>query len=410
MADNFSYTPGSGETGAADDIDGVKYPRIKMIIGANNTNDGDISATNPMPVTGTLTAVTAITNALPAGTNAIGKLAANSGVDIGDVDVASSALPTGASTSAKQDTIIGHVDGIESLLTTIDADTSKIPSQGQALAAASMPVVLPEAQITTLTPPAAITGFATAAKQLADGHNVTLAAGTALAGKFGIDQATANANEVVTKSGSVTTATLSAETTKVIGTVNVAAAQTIAVTNAGTFATQATLQAGTAGIGKLTANSGVDIGDVDVASIAAGDNNIGNVDIASALPAGTNLLGRTSASNETSTVYNGTTALTPKYAVIDAATSGNNTLVSAVADKKIRVLALWLVSAGTVNTRFESGADGTALTGQANLIVNTGFVLPYNPVGWFETGSNTLLNLELSAAVSCDGSLVYVEV
>jgi hypothetical protein len=37
----------------------------------------------------TVTAVTSITNALPAGTNAIGKLAANSGVDIGDVDVTS---------------------------------------------------------------------------------------------------------------------------------------------------------------------------------------------------------------------------------------------------------------------------------------------------------------------------------
>jgi hypothetical protein len=40
--------------------------------------------------------------ALPAGTNAIGKLAANSGVDIGDVDVLSSALPTGAATAANQ--------------------------------------------------------------------------------------------------------------------------------------------------------------------------------------------------------------------------------------------------------------------------------------------------------------------
>lgn len=39
-------------------------------------------------------------------------------------------------------------------------------------------------------------------------------------------------------SGSVT-ATLAAETTKIIGTVNIAAAQTMAVTNAGTFAVQA---------------------------------------------------------------------------------------------------------------------------------------------------------------------------
>jgi hypothetical protein len=37
------------------------------------------------------------------------------------------------------------------------------------------------------------------------------------------------------------------------------------------------LGAGTAGIGKLTANSGVDIGDVDVTSISAGDNVIGRV-------------------------------------------------------------------------------------------------------------------------------------
>jgi uncharacterized lipoprotein YbaY len=45
-----------------------------------------------------------------------------------------------------------------------------------------------------------------------------------------------------------------------------------------------------------------------------------------------------------------------------------------------------------------------------SLVANTGFVLPFNPVGWFETASNTLLNLELSAAISVDGSLVYVEV
>ena len=35
-------------------------------------------------------------------------------------------LPTGASTSANQTTIIGHLDGVEGLLTTIDADTSAL--------------------------------------------------------------------------------------------------------------------------------------------------------------------------------------------------------------------------------------------------------------------------------------------
>ena len=42
------------------------------------------------------------------------------------MDVLSSALPSGAATAANQTTIIGHVDGIETLLTTIDADTSAI--------------------------------------------------------------------------------------------------------------------------------------------------------------------------------------------------------------------------------------------------------------------------------------------
>jgi len=39
------------------------------------------------------------------------------------------------------------------------------------------------------------------------------------------------------------------------------------------------LGTGAKAIGKLAANTGIDIGDVDVLSIAAGDNNIGNVDI-----------------------------------------------------------------------------------------------------------------------------------
>jgi hypothetical protein len=103
-------------------------------------------------------------------------------------------------------------------------------------------------------------------------------------------------------------------------------------------------------------------------------------------------------------------SLTPKFAAIDAATSGDNTLVTGVTGKKIRVLSLMMISAGTVTARFESGASGTALSGQMNLIANSGFTLPFNPVGWFETAAAALLNLELSAAISVDGMLVYVEV
>ena len=47
--------------------------------------------------------------------------------------------------------------------------------------------------------------------------------------------------------------------------------------NATTNAIYVQLVAGTAAIGKLAANSGVDIGDVDVTSISAGETHVGNV-------------------------------------------------------------------------------------------------------------------------------------
>lgn len=123
------------------------------------------------------------------------------------------------------------------------------------------------------------------------------------------------------------------------------------------------------------------------------------------------LLGYAVASQRTDNMYAGETALTPKFAKIDAATSGDNTLVASVSGKKIRVLSVYYVASAAVTTRFESGAGGTALTGQhQHANAGEGMVLPFNPLGWFETAATTLLNLELSGAVSVDGALTYVEV
>lgn len=98
----------------------------------------------------------------------------------------------------------------------------------------------------------------------------------------------------------------------------------------------------------------------------------------------------------------------PLYAVIDAAASGNNTLVAPVAGKKIRVLGFFIVAASAVTARFESDADGTALTGQMDLTADQAAAPGFNPLGWFETAAGELLNLELSGAVSVDGALTYV--
>lgn len=65
-------------------VDGAGLTALQSI-------DGKITACNTGAVvisSGTITAVTSITNALPAGTNAIGKLAANAGVTIGAVEIA----------------------------------------------------------------------------------------------------------------------------------------------------------------------------------------------------------------------------------------------------------------------------------------------------------------------------------
>ena len=52
MADNTTLNTGTGgDVIASDDISGVKHQRIKLIHGADGTNDGDVSRSNPLPMT-----------------------------------------------------------------------------------------------------------------------------------------------------------------------------------------------------------------------------------------------------------------------------------------------------------------------------------------------------------------------
>ena len=55
MSDNTQLNPGvGGDIAAADDIDGIKFQRVKLTLGTDGVNDGDLSAANPMPVSGTV--------------------------------------------------------------------------------------------------------------------------------------------------------------------------------------------------------------------------------------------------------------------------------------------------------------------------------------------------------------------
>lgn len=102
--------------------------------------------------------------------------------------------------------------------------------------------------------------------------------------------------------------------------------------------------------------------------------------------------------------------LPQKYSKIAASSTGNNTVVAAVTGKKIRVLAVNFSASAAVNVKFQSGAGGTDITGLYYLAANGGFVLPYNPLGWFETAAASLLNLNLSGDVAVGGSVTYIEV
>ena len=91
-----------------------------------------LSASQTLATVTTVGAVTSITNALPAGTNAIGKLAANSGVDIGDVDVLSIVPGTGATNLGKQtDSAAGATDtGVAVLAIRTDTLATLTPAVG----------------------------------------------------------------------------------------------------------------------------------------------------------------------------------------------------------------------------------------------------------------------------------------
>ena len=171
----------AGEDALKVDIDNVTLDGSQLSVDIDNANDSIVIFSN--------------TVADGSGTNTVPLVDAAGNLQI---DIVSSALPSGGATAANQATVIGHVDGVETLLGTIDADTGAIKTAVEII------------------------------DNAIDGSQMQV--------------------DVV-----------------------------------------AALPAGSNTIGKLAANSGVDIGDVDITSIAAGDNNIGNVDIVS-LPASTNTI------------------------------------------------------------------------------------------------------------------------
>lgn len=137
--------------------------------------------------------------------------------------------------------------------------------------------------------------------------------------------------------------------------------------------------------------------------------------ITSAIPAGTNLLGKVSASDETDTIYQGTTARTPVTAFANvAASQTDSSIVTAQgASNKIRVLQVAAVAGGTATdlTFNSKGAGvGTAISCKFANGANGGEILPYSPIGWFDTSANEALTVTTGAGSTTGILIKYIVV
>jgi len=172
MADGIAITAGSGTTVLTDETASGHAQVVKLAIATDGSatlipadgTDGllvNLGANNDVTVTGSaLTALQLIDNTIfvddaafsltSSSVSMAGAVhdAALSGLAAAEgdavplrvdgfgalwVSVYSTVLPTGASTAANQTTIIGHLDGVEGLLGTIDADTGNIVTSVQLL-------------------------------------------------------------------------------------------------------------------------------------------------------------------------------------------------------------------------------------------------------------------------------------
>lgn len=436
MADNVILNLGSGgQTISTEDVSGTQICRSKICLGAANVDGGNVSLSNPLPCITTLVSGSTVTlsvgntvaatqsgtwNVTNAGTFAVqAALAAGSTVTLSTagstVTLASSAV-TNAGTFAVQAAQSGTWN-------VTNAGTFAV----QAALAAGSTVTLASTNVTNA-------GTFAVQASLANGSTVTLSSNAVTlastditnAGVFAV-QAALNAGSTVTLSSN--TVTLASTNVTNVGTFAVqaalAAGSTVtlstagstvtlassAITNAGTFATQdsqviADDAAFTVATSKVfpvgyladeTATDSVDEGDIGAARMTL-DRKIHVV-----------------AELESASMRVSGTSVLPKYAAVAASTAGDNSLVSAVSGKKIRVLSMMIIAGAAGNIYFTSSAAGTTIfggsTNKINLAANGGFCLPFSPVGWFENSStNQALVMNASSTGPFSGGLTYIEV
>lgn len=340
----------------------------------------------------------------------------------GAVVVSSSALPSGAATSANQDT--GNAS-----LSSIDGKT---PALGQALAAASVPVVLTAAQVSTLTPPAAITGFATESTLSTLNAKVTAVnTGAVVVSSSALPTGAATESTLSTLNGKVTACNTGAVVVSSSALPSGAATEStlstlngkVTACNTGAVTIGAALPAGTNAIGKLAANDGVDIGDVSI--------NNGSSILPTLVPASSGagaiqgnsgfslnmirLATRTCGSGSTTTSIVSTShgaVVGNIVQFISGAASPSWSYVSAVPDANTITLAWPLLGAPASGNSFIVGyqVPVSAVGGFTSADTGTATLVAMNTLGGVNSGGSNLLKLEDSAAASGDAGVMLLAV
>lgn len=301
------------------------------------------------------------------------------------VSAASLPLPTGAATSAAQ-------TAAQTSLTSIDGKT---PALGQALAASSSPVVLTAAQITTLTPPAAITGFALDATVGTTNTEIGIVTETAPA----TDTASSGLNGRLQRIAQRITSLITA-----LGSPFQAGGSIGNTSFASTVADGANVVEGAVADAVVAAGATGTIS----AKLRRISTDIGSLVTGTVLAAGSALIGAVGAILRTDAMLNGTTSLTPKFAF--ATLSATGSVVAAVTSKKIRVLRYSMMADAACTVYFRTIATATQISGTKYIAATGGAGGTFSPVGQFETISGEALGLFITGAANVSVDVVYVEV
>lgn len=303
MADNTTLNSGSGgDTIASDDIGGVKHQRVKIEYGTDGAAT-DVSDTNPLPVDdagGSLTVDNGGTFVTQVDGDALTALQLIDNIVV--VDDAAFTLGSGSGVMVMGFAGTQSVNANDSAALACDTDGALHISDGGNTITVDGTVTANPASgtIDTVTTVTAVTDI-TNDVSIDDGGNVisvdisdtsfavadgnALGEGVLVQGDDGTDRKNINVDattgdvqvdvtNTVTVSGTVTS-NLGATDNAVLDDI---AAQVTTVADAVSTEMQvdvvAALPAGTNAIGKLAANSGVDIGDVDVTSLPASTNTL----------------------------------------------------------------------------------------------------------------------------------------